>query len=212
MPSAQDLLAERSISSDKAAGAHDDTDIGVRGGFGLGNMINMVNLNLDRINSVDDAMRAVTKAMHKLGLSKTKEELRNMAMAAFHAAEQLKRTRKQGGAWGSKGPKEALAAELKRERESIRIGDKVSARWKAKEYFLGTVKADNGDGTFAIAFDDGDFDAKVPRAHIQSRSALANRNAQHNPNDVVTDTLKSIKKGHMDPKVSCFLCGIVSFS
>ena len=48
VPSAQDLLAERSISSDKAAGAHDDTDIGVRGGFGLGNMINMVNFNLDK--------------------------------------------------------------------------------------------------------------------------------------------------------------------
>ena len=48
-------------------------------------------------------MRAVTRAMHKLGLSKTKEELRNMAMAAFHVRSNSSGPGSKAG-MGPRGP------------------------------------------------------------------------------------------------------------
>jgi len=50
---------------------------------------------------------------------------------------------------------------------ALSVGEKVKARWKGGSFYWGRVSAANADGTFAIQFDDGDFEPKEPLEHIQ---------------------------------------------
>ena len=51
---------------------------------------------------------------------------------------------------------------------SIIVGDRVEARFKGdKMYFPGNVRAVNPDGTFSIAYDDGDYEESVNRTLIR---------------------------------------------
>lgn len=46
------------------------------------------------------------------------------------------------------------------------VGKRVEAKWKGGRYFKGSILAANADDTYAVAFDEGGIDDKVPVAHI----------------------------------------------
>eukprot|EP00961_Rhodomonas_salina_P106329 1431980-Rhodomonas_salina.1 len=46
------------------------------------------------------------------------------------------------------------------------IGVRVMAKWKGGDAFPGQITAMNGDGTYAVQFDDGDYDGHIPESHI----------------------------------------------
>jgi len=50
----------------------------------------------------------------------------------------------------------------------LKVGDRVEARFQnSKAFFSGEISKSNSDGTFAVAFDDGDFDPSVPPGSIE---------------------------------------------
>ena len=47
------------------------------------------------------------------------------------------------------------------------VKSRVSGNWQgAGQWFPGSVVTVNGDGTYAIQYDDGDFDESVPDGHL----------------------------------------------
>ena len=53
-------------------------------------------------------------------------------------------------------------ASVAREEALLKEGDHVKARWLGKrKYYPGRISADNGDRTFAIQYEDGDFEYRV---------------------------------------------------
>ena len=51
--------------------------------------------------------------------------------------------------------------------EEVGVGDRVWARWKGGSFYAGKIKAVNADKSFAVEYDDGDFDSTVPAAHVK---------------------------------------------
>ena len=51
---------------------------------------------------------------------------------------------------------------------ALRVGDKVEAQFKGKgKAYPATVKKDNGDGTYALEYDDGDKEDALESMHIK---------------------------------------------
>ena len=54
---------------------------------------------------------------------------------------------------------------------ALRVGDKVEAQFKGKgKAYPATVKKDNGDGTYALDYDDGDKEDAAKAEHIKAMS------------------------------------------
>jgi len=57
---------------------------------------------------------------------------------------------------------------------SLNVGALVSARWEQGiRWYSGVVAAVNGDGSLAIQYDDGDYEAKVLPRHAKRRLAIS---------------------------------------
>ena len=68
--------------------------------------------------------------------------------------------------------------------EKIRVGEKVEAKCKgSRRYFPGKVKADNGDDTYDILFDDGDRDRRCPSSDVKSSSRKPNADESSSEDD-----------------------------
>lgn len=68
---------------------------------------------------------------------------------------------------GTVAGEDARARVNARRLEEIKVGDSVWAQWKGEGLFPGKIKNVNGDQTFAVWYDDGDFDDSVPAVHIK---------------------------------------------
>ncbi|KAL1530056.1 hypothetical protein AB1Y20_000978 [Prymnesium parvum] len=53
------------------------------------------------------------------------------------------------------------------------LGAPVLARYHGKKEYPGTIAVDNGDGTFAVSYDDGDYEQAVPAASIRKAALKA---------------------------------------
>ena len=65
---------------------------------------------------------------------------------------------------------------------ALRVGDKVEAQFKGKgKAYPATVKKDNGDGTYALDYDDGDKEdaAKAEHMHAVSVAPEGGSTAPH---------------------------------
>ena len=51
--------------------------------------------------------------------------------------------------------------------EEVDVADRVWARWKGGSFYPGKIKAVNADKSFAVEYDDGDFDSTVPASHVK---------------------------------------------
>ena len=64
---------------------------------------------------------------------------------------------------GSESGVESVALPVVR----FNVKSRVSGNWQgAGQWFPGSVVTVNGDGTYAIQYDDGDFDESVPDGHL----------------------------------------------
>ena len=64
---------------------------------------------------------------------------------------------------GSESGAESVALPVVR----FNVKSRVSGNWQgAGQWFPGSVVTVNGDGTYAIQYDDGDFDESVPDGHL----------------------------------------------
>jgi len=69
----------------------------------------------------------------------------------------------------------------------FKVGQRVNARWKGGNYFPGKITKHNEDGSFAVQFDDGDFDAAINPGHIQAENGNEKRSlAQRKAKDLET--------------------------
>ena len=68
---------------------------------------------------------------------------------------------------GTVAGEDARARVNARRLEEIKVGDSVWAQWKGEGLFPGKIKNINGDQTFAVEYDDGDFDPSVARAQLK---------------------------------------------
>ena len=60
-------------------------------------------------------------------------------------------------------------------RNGFTVGENVLARWFKTKFFYGveysaTIVADNGNGTYSVAFNDGDNDTALEEQHIRLQS------------------------------------------
>lgn len=97
------------------------------------------------VKTFADAQAMIQKALKKDGTAVSPQELQHRTHAFL---EQLKKIT------GSR-----LEPELG-------IGVRVMAKWKGGDAFPGQITAMNGDGTYAVQFDDGDYDGHIPESHI----------------------------------------------
>ena len=74
----------------------------------------------------------------------------------------------------------ALALPLPAAKQAWRVGDRVRGHFEAQfhgparcKWYLGTVRVAHEDGTCDIDYDDGDFEARVPAAHIAQCTPVA---------------------------------------
>ena len=49
------------------------------------------------------------------------------------------------------------------------IGTRVMARFQGRDFFVGRIDGIQEDETYAVRFDDGDYDESVPRENIRTR-------------------------------------------
>jgi len=49
------------------------------------------------------------------------------------------------------------------------VNSRVKGNWQgAGQWFPGTVVTVNGGGTYAVQYDDGDYDESVPDSHLEA--------------------------------------------
>ncbi len=86
------------------------------------------------------------------------------------------RAGEQGGGGGAGG---GVSRSGGRGLEEVDVADRVWARWKGGSFYAGKIKAVNADKSFAIEYDDGDFDSTVPAAHVKLAAGTQDTTPQH---------------------------------
>ena len=67
-------------------------------------------------------------------------------------------------------------------KEKLRAGDKIKARYRGLEkYYEGVISRVHSDGTFSIAYDDGEKESHVKEKYIKKRSSSRSRSRSRSP-------------------------------